>query len=179
MSTYPWRWWQWLPTSPSSAFLRETRFLKRLLPSNENLAFQVLLTLMGKCFNSFCSGGKSNDIKWSNLPISSTTLATNEDASAAQCVVYTAPLLNSLWMAPCGKKTVRANKSFVNQTLLSSEFTQCFKITASFGKSFVGFSSGYLPSLTDGWCPQVNTHKRELFCEWATYTELRTSKTFF
>lgn len=88
-----------------------------------------------------------------------------------------APLLNSLWMAPCGKKTVRANKSFVNQTLLSSEFTQCLKITASFGKSFVGFSSDYLPSLTDGWCPQVNTHTRELFYEWATYTELWASKT--
>lgn len=29
-------------------FLRETRFLKILLPSNENLAFPVLLTLMGE-----------------------------------------------------------------------------------------------------------------------------------
>lgn len=61
-----------------------------------------------------------------------------------------APLLNTLWMAPCGKKTVCANESFVNQTVLSSGFTRCLKITASFGKPFVGFSRGYLPSLTDG-----------------------------
>lgn len=38
---------------------------------------------MGKKYLNLFSGGKSNDIKWSNLHISNITLVTNEDASAA------------------------------------------------------------------------------------------------
>lgn len=89
-----------------------------------------------------------------------------------------ASLLNSLQMAPCGKKAVHTNESFVNQTLLSSVFTWSLKIAALPGKAFTGFSHGYLSSLTDGWCPQVHTYKREFLCEWVTYTELWASEIF-
>lgn len=56
-------------------------------------------------------------------------------------------LLNSLRMAPRGKEAVRANESVVKQTLLSSGFLWCLKITASSGDAFTGFFHSCLSSM--------------------------------